>query len=286
MGTQAEGYRSIGSEEAERLLRDPSVRVLDVRTAEEYRDLGHIPGAILLPVDLVASALATIPRDGKTLLIYCEHGIRSAAAARLLALGGFSNVLNLKRGLSAWHGPREFAPGETFGPFAPSSWLVLNADLLPRGGRVLDLACGSGRNALLLAVAGFAVEAVDRDSGKIEALREIAGRLGLPLAGKVLDLEEEGVDLGSGTYDVVLGFHYLHRPLFPSLIRSMAPAGILLYETFTEEQARRGKPTCPDFLLKAGELRQLVGNLEVIREREGEFEGRMVSGVAARRLSR
>jgi len=62
----------------------------------------------------------------------------------------------------------------------------------------------------------------------------------------------------------------------------MAPAGILLYETFTEEQARRGKPTCPDFLLKAGELRQLVRPLEIVREREGEFEGRMVSAVAAR----
>src|SRR5262245_9535940 len=283
MSTQGRSYRSIGSEEAERLIRDPSVRVLDVRTPEEYRDLGHIPGAILLPVDLVASALTTLPRDGKTLLIYCEHGIRSSAAARLLSLGGFPNVLILKGGLSTWHGPREFAPGEAFGPFAPSSWLVLNADLFPRGGRVLDLACGSGRNALLLAVAGFAVKAVDRDAGQIEALREVTGRLGVPLDGEVLDLEVEGVDLGSSTYDVVLGFHYLHRPLFPSLIRSMAPAGILLYETFTEEQARRGKPTCPDFLLRTGELRQLVRGLDVIRERGGEFEGRMVSGVAARR---
>ncbi len=283
VSTQGWSYRSIGSEEAERLVRDPSVRVLDVRTPEEYRDLGHIPGAILLPVDLVASALATLPRDGRQLLIYCEHGIRSSTAARLLAQGGLSNVLNLKGGLSAWHGPREFAPGEAFGPFAPSSWLVLNADLLPRGGRVLDLACGSGRNALLLAVGGFAVKAVDRDEGKIEALREVAGRLGLPLDGEVLDLEVEGVDLGSSIYDVVLGFHYLHRPLFPALIRSIAPGGTLLYETFTEEQARREKPTCPDFLLKAGELRQLARPLEVIREREGEFEGRMVSGVAARR---
>jgi rhodanese-related sulfurtransferase len=278
-----QGYRSIGSEEAERLIRDPSVLVLDVRTPEEYRDLGHIPGAILLPVDLVAAALATLPRDGKQLLVYCEHGIRSSAAARLLALGGHENLLNLKGGMSTWRGPREFSPGEVFGPFAPSSWLVLNADLLPRGGRVLDLACGSGRNALLLAVAGYAVKAVDRDAGRIEALREIAARLGLPFDGEVLDLEVEGVDLGSGAYDVVLGFHYLHRPLFPALIRSIAPGGILLYETFTEEQAKRGKPTCPDFLLKAGELRQLVRDLEVIREREGEFEGRMVSGVVARR---
>ena len=282
MSASERGYRSIGPAEAERLVLEASVRVLDVRTPEEYRDLGHIPGAILLPVDLVVVALATLPKDGRPLLIYCEHGIRSAAAARLLAQGGLENLLNLQGGMSTWRGPREFTAGELFGPTAPSGWLVLNADLLPRGGRVLDLACGAGRNALLLAMAGFPVRAVDRDAGKIEALREVAERLGVSLDPQVLDLEVEGVDLGSGLYEIVLGIHYLHRPLFPSLIAAMAPAGILLYETFTEEQARRGKPTCPDFLLKAGELRQLVRPLEIVREREGEFEGRMVSAVAAR----
>ena len=282
MSASERGYRSIGPAEAERLVLEASVRVLDVRTPEEYRDLGHIPGAILLPVDLVVVALATLPKDGRPLLIYCEHGIRSAAAARLLAQGGLENLLNLQGGMSTWRGPREFTAGELFGPTAPSGWLVLNADLLPRGGRVLDLACGAGRNALLLAMAGFPVRAVDRDAGKIEALREVAERLGVSLDPQVLDLEIEGVDLGSGLYEIVLGIHYLHRPLFPSLIAAMAPAGILLYETFTEEQARRGKPTCPDFLLKAGELRQLVRPLEIVREREGEFEGRMVSAVAAR----
>jgi len=283
MSSEERSYRSIGAEEAERLVRDPSVRVLDVRTPEEYRDLGHIPGAILLPVDLVISALAALPRDGRPLLIYCEHGIRSAAAARLLARGGFSDLFNLKGGMSTWRGPREFAPGEVFGPLAPASWLVLNADLLTPGGKVLDVACGSGRNALLLAGAGFPVRGVDRDPGRIEALREVAGRLGLALDAEVLDLEVEDMDFGSGLYSTVLGIHYLHRPLFPALIRSLAPGGILLYETFTEEQARRGKPTCPDFLLKPGELRQLVKSLEVIREREGEFDDRMISGVAARR---
>jgi rhodanese-related sulfurtransferase len=283
MSPEERSYRSIGSEEAMQLIHDQSVRVLDVRSSEEYRDLGHIPGAILLPVDLVASALATLPRDGRKLLICCEHGIRSSAAARLLALGGFPDLLNLKGGMSMWSGDREFSPGEVFGPFAPSSWLVLNADLLPRGGLVLDLACGSGRNALLLAVAGFPVKAVDRDPVRVEGLRGIAGRLGVVLDAEILDLEAEGSDLGSGIYQVIFGFHYLHRPLFPALIRSMAPGGILLYETFTEAQALRGKPTCPDFLLKPGELKTLVRPLEVIREREGEFEGRMVSGVVARR---
>jgi rhodanese-related sulfurtransferase len=282
MGTAERGYRSVGPEEARRLVDQQAVRVLDVRTPAEYRDLGHVPGAILLPVDLVASALATLPRDGRPLLIYCEHGIRSAAAARLLASGGYPDLLNLSGGMSSWSGPREFTPGDPFGEFSPSSWLVLNADLLPPAGRVLDLACGTGRNALLLAVAGFQVEAVDRDPGKIGALRDIAGRLGVALEAQVMDLEADDVNLGSGRMDLVMGFHYLHRPLFPALSRALASRGLLFYETFTTEQAKRGKPCNPEFLLGAGELRALVAPLQVLREREGEFEGRMVSAVVAR----
>jgi len=281
MGNEDRRVESVGPEEAERLVRDGAVRVVDVRTLEEYRDLGHIAGAILLPVDLVASGLATLPRDGKPLLVYCEHGIRSAAAARLLATGGFQGLLNLKGGLSCWQGPRDFGAGEPFGPFGPSSWLVLNADLLPPGARTLDLACGSGRHALLLAVAGFPVLAVDRDREKIESLYEMAGRLAIPLQAETLDLEAPGADLGTGLYDLILGFHYLHRPLFPAILSALAPGGLLLYETFTVEQARKGKPTNPEFLLRPGELALRVAPLEILREREGEFEGRWVSAVAA-----
>ena len=276
-------YASVSPDEAERLVRDGAARVLDVRTPEEYRDLGHIPGAILLPVDLVASGLATLPRDGKPLLVCCEHGIRSAAAARLLGRGGFPNLLNLGGGMAAWRGEREFSAGDPFTEMGPSSWLVLNADLLPAGGKVLDVACGSGRNALLLAVAGFTVKAVDRDESKIGRLRDIATKLGVDLEGETRDLEQGEADLGSEEYDLVVVFRYLHRPLFPALIRAVKKDGLLLYETFTRAQAARGGPSRPEFLLEPGELKERLGALQLIREREGEFDGRMVAGIAARR---
>ena len=278
------GYRDVEPEEAVKAIREGSVQVLDVRTPEEYRELGHIPGALLLPVDLVASGVATLPRRGKLLLLCCEHGIRSAAAARFLARAGFSNLLNLKGGLSCWRGPRDFEPGEPCGPLGPESWLIGNAELLPPRGKTLDLACGAGRHALLLAVAGFPVRAVDRDRERIERLREAAGRLSVSLDAEVMDLEAEGTSLGEETYDLILGFHYLHRPLFPSLVRALRSGGLLLYETFTKEQARMGKPTNPRFLLEPGELLRLVKPLEVLRHREGEFEGRAIAGVAARKI--
>jgi SAM-dependent methyltransferase len=130
------------------------------------------------------------------------------------------------------------------------------------------------------------VRAVDRDEERVSRLADLARRLRLPLDAATVDLEADGVDLGDGEYDLVLVFRFLHRPLFPSLARALRPGGVLLYETFTREQARHGRPTNPDFLLDPGELPRLVAPLEVIRQREGEFEGRHVASVAARKPAR
>ncbi len=283
MKSDPASYRTIDPAEAERLVREGAVRVLDVRTPEEFERLGHVPGAILLPVDLIPVAAATLERDGKPLLVCCEHGIRSQFAARFLAQAGFAGVMNLGGGMSCWTGKRDHGPGDPHGETGPSSWLVLNADLLPQGGRALDLACGTGRHALLLAAAGFRVTAVDRDAARIETLAATASRLGLPICASAVDLEAPDADLGAGRYDLIVVVHYLHRPLFPALKLALAPGGILLYETFNVDQALRGRPRRPEFLLKKGELRRLVAPLAILREREGEHEGRMVSGVVARK---
>jgi rhodanese-related sulfurtransferase len=277
-----ETVRSVSPREAETLVAEGAL-VLDVRTPEEFDVLGHVPNARLLPSDLVACAPAVLPEDGRTVIVCCEHGIRSRHAAAFLARAGVPNVVNMAGGMSCWTGERAHGSGLIDGP---SSWLLENADLLPRGGRALDVACGRGRHALLLAGAGFRVDGVDRDEGRIAALASVAERLELPVEARVLDLETGEVDLGDALYDVELVFHYLHRPLFPALVRALAPGGLLLYETFTTAQAARGKPRNPDFLLQPGELVTRVAPLEVLRQREGDFEGRMIASVAARKPAR
>jgi tellurite methyltransferase len=279
----APNVEDISPQEARRLVEEGRVRPLDVRTPAEHSGLGHIPGSILLPVDLVGVAPATIPREGLPLLVYCEHGVRSAAAAHFLAVAGFPQVLNMTGGMSRWSGPRDHDPGEPFGPHGPTSWLVSNADLLPpRGSRALDIACGRGRHALLLASAGLRVHAVDRDPQKIDALAADAARLGLPVTAEAADLEAAGATLGESLYDLILVVHYLHRPLFPALRQALRPGGLLLYETFTVDQAGQGHPKNPEFLLEHGELETLVAPLEVLRRRDGLYEGRCVAALAAR----
>ena len=265
-------------EEAERLLALGAV-VLDVRTPREHEELGHIPGALLLPVELAAVAPAVVPDDGRPVVVVCEHGVRSRQAAALLAEAGVA-ACNMAGGMSRWTGPRVHEPSPISGP---SSWLLSNAYLAARGARTLDVASGRGRHALLLAGAGFPVRAVDRDAGQVAWLNALARRLQLPLDAQVVDLEDGTADLGEEEWELVLVFNYLHRPLFPALVRSLKPGGILLCETYTTAQARHGRPTSPDHLLEPGELPRLVAPLEVLRQREGEIDGRSLASVAARK---
>jgi SAM-dependent methyltransferase len=166
---------------------------------------------------------------------------------------------------------------------APTDWLTAHAALLPASGDALDIACGRGRHALWLADQGLRVTAVDRNGEAIAALSAAAREHALPIAAQVVDLERPGTDLGRDVYDVIVGVHYLHRPLFPAFVAALRPGGLLIYETFTRAQARRGKPTNPAFLLAPGELRTLTAGLTVIDEREGEFGNRDVAAIVCRK---
>jgi SAM-dependent methyltransferase len=165
----------------------------------------------------------------------------------------------------------------------PAEWLTSHAHLLPARGVALDVACGRGRHALWLAARGMRVHALDRDPAAIAAIREAAQSLRLDVEAGVFDLEAADASLPPASYDLIVAVHYLHRPLFPSITAALRPGGLLVYETFTIAQARRGRPSNPAYLLAPGELVQLVAPLEIVDAREGEFDGRDVASVVARR---
>jgi len=180
-------------------------------------------------------------------------------------------------GLGGGPGDRKSEPGMS----DPSPWLTSHRHLLPASGDALDLACGSGRNAIWLAEEGFQTLAVDRNATALDALNQEAAQRGLPVRTQVVDLENGEPFLEANTFDLIVVVHYLHRPLFPNLVQALRPQGALVYETFTRAQAARGKPTNPAFLLESGELVTLVRPLEILVSREGDFEGKMLASVVA-----
>jgi len=135
-------------------------------------------------------------------------------------------------------------------------------------GPVLDLACGSGRNALAVARAGIRVLGLDRDRERLAALARAAGELRvLPVRA---DLEAgHGIPVASASCGAVLVFRYLHRPLVAEILRVLRPGGLLLCETFTVHQREVAEhPRNPAFLLEPGELPALFSGLELLGDEE------------------
>jgi len=138
---------------------------------------------------------------------------------------------------------------------------------------ILDLACGDGHNGIFLASKGFSVVLADRSEEALSQARMNALAAGVSVQFWQVNLEQEGVlnPLEGRTFSAALVFRYLHRPLIPCIMKSLKQGGILMYETFTAEQARLGKPKNPDHLLKAGELLSWFHDWEVIYTFEGVF---------------
>ncbi|QQE73990.1 rhodanese-like domain-containing protein [Brevibacillus composti] len=78
-------------------------KVIDVREVHEYKR-GHIAGAVNIPLSQLSQRMGEIPKDKKVFL-YCQSGMRSKQAAKLLSRNGYTNLANLNGGISAWSGP-------------------------------------------------------------------------------------------------------------------------------------------------------------------------------------
>jgi len=157
-------------------------------------------------------------------------------------------------------------------PEEPSALLVENRALLPAGGGALDIAMGSGRNALYLASLGFRVTGMDLSTVAVELCREKAARLGLAVEAIVADLEDYRLPLD--TYDLIINFHYLQRSLADPVVRALKRGGVLVFESFTIAQLQHSYgPKDPAFLLRPAELRDMFPGLEALLYFEGVIEG-------------
>ncbi len=151
---------------------------------------------------------------------------------------------------------------------SPSPWVLRFVRLVPAGGKVLDVACGTGRHSRLLASMGYRVEAVDRES---QALAALDGEPGISI--RTADLENKEWPYEPASFDGVIVTNYLHRPRFGRLIDALKPGGVLIYETFMAGNEALGKPSNPDFLLRKDELFERVRpRLTVVAFEQGRVE--------------
>jgi SAM-dependent methyltransferase len=168
-------------------------------------------------------------------------------------------------------------------PAEPASIVRELLPLLPHG-PALDIACGAGRHALLLASRGQHVTAVDWSSAALDILAARCHAARLPVQrvnvidGKqraahggidLLQADLERLKLPEQSFELILNIQYLQRSLFPQIQRALCPGGMLLFETFTRAQLEfAGGPRNPEHLLETGELRVAFPELRVLFYRE------------------
>ena len=143
---------------------------------------------------------------------------------------------------------------------------------------VLDLACGYGRNGLYLAEQGLRVVFADRSGDALDTINVIPGANSKRWQ---VDFEIPGSPLSGKQFAAIMVFRYLHRDLFDAIKQAIKPGGLIIYETFTVEQAKLGSPKNPDFLLTSGELNKVFSTWQVLHQFEGIDNGNAIAQIVA-----
>ena len=153
----------------------------------------------------------------------------------------------------------------------------------PAAPRAIDLACGSGRNALFLARSGWHVDAVDISTVALARLRSAADAEGLPVNCLERDLEPPSTALDGFEdrhYYLALSIRYTDLPLIRTLPRVLAPGGYLIAEMHLITEKTVAGPRNPRFRVAPGELRKAGSALELLHYHEGlvtDPDGRIVA---------
>lgn len=166
----------------------------------------------------------------------------------------------------------------------PNVWLREHAGALPRGGRVLCVADGEGRNSVWLAKQGFAVDAFDIAEVGVAKARAFAAREGVAVNFQVADCD--GYAWQDAAWDGIAAIFIqfadpgLRRRLFARIAAALKPGGVLVLQGYTPKQLeyRTGGPPIASHLYTAAMLREAFAALEILELREYEAEVHEGSG--------
>ncbi len=157
-----------------------------------------------------------------------------------------------------------------------ASVLSEQAFLLPKKGRALDLACGLGANALLLAKQGLETQALDISPVALKKLQQQALLQGLNIDCKQLDIE--ATSLTKHSFDVIVVSRFLDRSFCHGIIGALKLGGLLFYQTFTQDKLNKTPPNNPAYLLAENELLSLFSELKTLYYQEHALVGCLDEG--------
>jgi SAM-dependent methyltransferase len=157
-----------------------------------------------------------------------------------------------------------------------SAWVRRWSTLAPPGSTALDVACGAGRHLRWMHQHGHPTVGVDRSADAVAACAAW-GEI------HCADIEDGPWPFAGRQFGAVIVTNYLWRPLLPLLVDSVAPGGVLIYETFASGNETVGRPARADFLLQPGELLAACATLRTVAYEDGfvDAPARFVQRIAA-----
>ncbi|MEK6644847.1 MAG: methyltransferase domain-containing protein [Planctomycetota bacterium] len=262
--------------------------ILDVRPEAAFQSC-HRMGAANIPLEELAARIHELPSPYVGVVIFDDDPLRAESARNELASRNRS-VTNVVSGAD-WLVTGQTETGPSVGRlWKPHDWTMKAVGIAKNqwdgltGRTALDVACGTGRDAVFLAMQGMSVEAWDVLPDAIHRLNDLAERNGVSVQASIRDVEK-CPEIDEAIYDWVCCFNFLHRPLMPMLARAIRPGGYLVYETFVDPQREMfGKPSRESHVLRVGELPTWFTDYDVIDYRERlAAPRRQVASLIARR---
>jgi tellurite methyltransferase len=251
--------------------------LLDVRSEADFAT-GHAADAANIPLEELPISSHELPPGSTELRVTDSIEKRATLAAEILGRRGHRVSIILFASVD-----RSATGPSTTRLWSPNAFLVeaFEGIRLSPGARVLDVACGSGRDAVWLAMQGLRVDAIDYLPDALERAQALARRNRVSINTIRKDIEADPT-LPTG-YDLVCVFRYLHRPLWPTLRQAPKPGGHIIYETFhVRTRDIAGRPGSPDHLLQTGELAAAFADFDILISRdEVERDGRYFSSLLA-----
>jgi len=259
--------------------------VLDVRGDAAFA-AGHLAGSGHVPAEALKERRTELPARDRPMLVVAARGSEARAAAGTLEQLGYADVVALDAPIEQLPGGLdERGPAARLWRPAPFlEWALARFRARLPAGPAADIAAGSGRDAVFLALEGLEVEAFDHDPGALARATALAARHGVTITAVERDLERSATPLPRSRYALIVCFRFLHRPLLPAIAAALAPGGMLIYETYKVGQERFGRPLSRRFLLSDGELAAAFPTLETLHVEESEPpEGPITARLVARR---
>ncbi len=273
------------------------IPILDLRSIRLFNQ-SHIIDSASFPIAELSERLHELPMRTQPVALF---GLLSQLqiAKEFLSSKGYSiansqeasqeNLLQLKRS-------QQLAFGESYrrlwqpAPIVEKFIEQYSLDCENKCG--LDLACGSGRDAIYLSMQGFKMTAVDYQPSALEKLSDLANRCGQTINVVQLDLEPSNqekqfspFDILASHYGCVIVVRYLHRPGLAQLKSLVDTGGYIVYQTFMRGCEKFGSPKNPRFLLEPGELATIFSDFEIlVDEIEYLADGRPTNCFIAKRI--